>query len=221
MDSFIDFLNRTVLTVWDHPVTLIDAVGFITGALCVWGVTRQAAWNWPVGIANNLAWILLFSQAGLYADSVLQVIFAIIGVYGWWAWQRGGRIAGSAEPTVLKVRRVYRSEAVLVLGLTAISTAIIAMILDHGTDSAVPWPDAFVLAASLAATYGQARKIFESWWLWIVIDVVSIPLYISRGLYLTAILYCGFLALCVLGLYKWRKDLLAAGSSAPLLKASV
>ncbi len=79
------------------------------------------------------------------------------------------------------------------------------MVLTHGTDSQVPWPDAFVLTASLVATYGQAKKIFQHWYVWILIDVVSIPLYFSRGLTLTAILYLGFLFLCVYGLIDWKR----------------
>jgi nicotinamide mononucleotide transporter len=81
-------------------------------------------------------------------------------------------------------------------------------VLLHGaTDSSVPVPDAFVLAGSLLATWGQARKIIEQWWAWIVVDVVSIPLYASKGLWLTAILYTGFLALCIDGLRRWTVEL--------------
>ncbi|RIJ77657.1 nicotinamide riboside transporter PnuC [Nakamurella silvestris] len=206
MNTLVDFLNQALFQVWGNPVSLIEAVGFITGALCVWGVARQAIWNWPVGIANNIAFGFLFISAGLYAETILQAVFAVIAVYGWVAWSSGGRSAGSADAQ-LPVRRTHPREAWLLVALTAASTVVIALALEHGTDSTVPWPDAFVLAASLAATYGQARKILESWWVWILIDVVSVPLYVSRGLYLTAILYLGFLALCVLGLRNWQRDL--------------
>jgi nicotinamide mononucleotide transporter len=80
-------------------------------------------------------------------------------------------------------------------------------VLGAATDSTVPLPDAFVLAGSLVATWGQARKIIEQWWVWIAVDVVSIPLYASKGLWLTAVLYTGFLALCVDGLRRWTREL--------------
>lgn len=216
MGTVVDFLNRILFQVWGTPVTLIEAVGFVTGALCVWAVARQKIWNWPVGIANNIAFGFLFVSAGLYAETVLQAVFAIIAVYGWIAWRSGG----SATAGELPVRRTRPAEARLLIASTVLATVVIALVLEHGTDSTVPWPDAFVLAASLAATYGQARKILESWWVWILIDVVSVPLYISRGLYLTALLYLGFLALCVLGLRNWRRDLAqqtapTAGATAP------
>lgn len=202
MDSIVDFLQQSLFQVWGLPVTLIEAVGFVTGALCVWGVARQRLWNWPVSIANNIAFGFLFVTAGLYAETLLQAVFAVIAVYGWWAWKHGG--TGATE---LPVRRTFPAEAWALVILGAAGTVGVALLLTHGTDSQVPWPDGFVLAASLVATYGQARKILESWWVWIVIDLVSVPLYVSRGLYLTAVLYTAFLALCVLGLMTWRRDL--------------
>ena len=71
----------------------------------------------------------------------------------------------------------------------------------------MPWPDAATTAVSLLATYGQTRRLVESWWLWIAVDVVYVPLYGYKDLWLTAVLYLAFLALCVLGLRAWRQAL--------------
>lgn len=204
MDVLLDWMNSAAIpSLLGTPVSWIEIIGFVTGAACVYGVARQKLWNWPIGILNNLAFTILFLGAGLYGESVLQVIFAAVAVYGWYNWVRGNaRTAGRND---LPIRDASRTEAVVALAATALGTAGIAMILTHGTDSQVPWPDAFVLTASLVATYGQARKIFQHWYVWILIDVVSIPLYLSRGLTLTAILYVGFLALCIYGLIDWRR----------------
>jgi nicotinamide mononucleotide transporter len=202
--DLLDFFQATAFSVLGESVTVIELIGFVTGALCVWAVTRQFVWNWPVGIANNVAFVMLFVGAGLYADAALQVIFAAIAVYGWILWTR----RRSADSSIaIEVRRATRREVVWGAAVTVVLTAAAAVTLNTATDSTVPLPDAFVLSASLLATWGQARKIIEQWWVWIIVDMVSIPLYISKGLWLTAILYTGFLALCFDGLRRWRIEL--------------
>jgi nicotinamide mononucleotide transporter len=87
--------------------------------------------------------------------------------------------------------------------LSLVCTGVIAHFLSRHTDSPAPAADASILTLSLAATYGQAQKLLESWWVWIVVDVVSVPLYVSRALYPTALLYAVFGGLCVKGLMEW------------------
>jgi nicotinamide mononucleotide transporter len=212
MNELLAWMNSAAFILFGTPVSWIEVIGFVTGAACVYGVARQKLWNWPVGIVNNIAFIILFLGAGLYAESVLQVVFAAIAVYGWYNWVRGN--AGTEGSNDLPIRDVTRKEIYFGLGIVAAGTAVVAMVLTHGTDSQVPWPDAFVLTASLVATYGQAKKIFQHWHVWILIDLVSIPLYFSRGLTLTAVLYVGFLALCVYGLIDWNRSRRAAAVEA-------
>ena len=203
MNVILDWLNTTALTLIGNPVSWVEVIGFVTGAACVWGVARQKLWNWPVGIVNNIAFLILFLGAGLYGETLLQLIFAAIAVYGWIKWSRGA--TGTAGSNDLPIRDASRTEALGGVAAVVLGTAAIAWLLHAGTVSQVPIPDAFVLAASLVATYAQAKKIFAHWYVWIVIDLVSIPLYFSRGLALTAILYMGFLALCIYGLVGWRR----------------
>ncbi len=203
MNAIIDWLNATAFTLLDNPVSWVEVIGFATGAACVWGVARQKIWNWGVGILNNIAFVILFLGAGLYGETLLQVIFAAIAVYGWIKWSRGA--SGTAGANDLPIRSATRTEALTGATAVVLATAAIAWLLHAGTDSVVPVPDAFVLAASLVATYAQAKKIFQHWYVWIVIDLVSVPLYFSRGLALTAILYIGFLALCLYGLVGWNR----------------
>ncbi len=203
MAPLIDWLNTTAFTLLNNPVSNVEVIGFVTGALCVWGVARQKIWNWPVGILNNAAFMVLFLGAGLYGETLLQLVFAIIAIYGWIKWSRGA--SGTAGSNDLPIRNATRVEAGTGAAAVVLGTALIAWLLHAGTNSVVPIPDAFVLAASLVATYAQAKKIFQHWYVWIIIDLVSIPLYISRGLALTAILYIGFLALCLYGLVGWNR----------------
>ncbi|MFI6150771.1 nicotinamide riboside transporter PnuC [Streptomyces sp. NPDC051109] len=181
-----------------------EILGFATGALCVWLVARQHVANWPIGIANNIFFIVLFAQSGLYADAGLQIVFIALAAYGWWSWTHGGG-PGTAE--ALPVRRTTRTEWAVLAAAGAVGVLGLTLLLSRVSDSTVPFWDALTTGLSLMATYGQCRKLVESWWLWIAADLVYIPLYAYKGLYLTSVLYAGFLALCVVGLLGWRRAL--------------
>ncbi|MDT9693131.1 nicotinamide riboside transporter PnuC [Streptomyces sp. P9(2023)] len=196
-------LQQPLFTLLDTPVSWTEVLGFGSGALCVWLVARQHLANWPVGIANNLFFVLLFTQAGLYADAGLQIVFITLAVYGWWTWTHGGGPGSDSLP----VRRTTRTEWTWLLTAGAVGTVGLTLLLDRATDSTVPFWDALTTALSLMATYGQCRKRLESWWLWIAADVVYVPLYAYKELYLTSLLYVGFMTLCVLGLRNWNRDL--------------
>ncbi|MFG2982655.1 nicotinamide riboside transporter PnuC [Streptomyces sp. NPDC048258] len=190
-----------------------EVLGFATGALCVWLVARQHIANWPIGIANNIFFIVLFARAGLYADAGLQIVFIALAAYGWWSWTHGGG-PGTAE--ALPVRRTTRTEWAWLAAAGAVGVLGLTLLLGEVTDSTVPFWDALTTGLSLAATYGQCRKLVESWWLWIAADLVYIPLYAYKELYLTSVLYVGFLGLCVVGLLGWRRTLVAPGAGTAL-----
>ncbi|MFF3177170.1 nicotinamide riboside transporter PnuC [Streptomyces sp. NPDC057900] len=199
----LDPLRQPLVTVLGTPVSWTEVLGFGSGALCVWLVARQHLANWPVGIANNVFFVLLFAQSGLYADAGLQFVFIALAAYGWWTWTHGG----GSGPDSLPVRNTTRAEWGLLLAAGVVGTLALTVLLDRATDSTVPFWDALTTALSLAATYGQCRKLVESWWLWIAADVVYIPLYAYKELYLTSLLYVGFLTLCLFGLRNWRRGL--------------
>ena len=206
VDPLLDWLRGTAFVAFGVPNSWSEVLGFVSGALCVWLVARQHALNWPIGMVNNVVFFLLFWTSGLYADSWLQVIYLALAGYGWWAWLRGGE-----RHTELHVSRTTPRQWLALAGVGLVATAALSWILDTATDSTVPLPDAVTTVLSLLATWGQARKKVESWWLWISADLVYIPLYGYKDLWLTAILYVGFLALCALGLRNWTIDLRARG----------
>lgn len=195
----IDWLNSPAVTTFGAPTSWAEILGFATGLLCVVLVVRRHVANWPVGIANVLLLILVFWSAGLYADAGLQVLYVALGAYGWWLWTLGG-----GRDRQVRVRTTTTREWLGLAVAGAVITGGLWLFLDRFTNSVVPFPDAVTTALSLLATYGQARKLVESWWLWICADLIYIPLYGYKGLWLTAILYVAFLALCGLGLRSWR-----------------
>jgi nicotinamide mononucleotide transporter len=179
----------------------LELLGFGTGAACVWLIARQNIWNWPLGLANNLLFMVLFTRSGLYADVGLQAFYIVIGIYGWWHWLHGGRDHGA-----LRVSRTPPREALLAGALTALGIAVMVLALRRFTNSTVPVLDATVTGLSVAAQVFMARKRLENWWVWIVANLLSIGLLAYKHLYITAGLYAVFLAICVLGLVEWTRS---------------
>lgn len=206
----VEWLTGAAFTTGDVPTSRAELLGFVTGVLNVWLVVRQRVWNWPLGIANVLLLMVLFWTAGLYADAGLQIVYVGLGLFGWWQWLFGGP-GGSRLP----VRRTGGAQWVALAGVAVAGTGLLWLLLDRVTDSTVPLADAATTLLSLLATYGQCRKQVESWWLWIVADLLYIPLYASKGLVLTAALYLVFLLLCGVGLASWRAELRARTGAGP------
>jgi nicotinamide mononucleotide transporter len=182
------------------PLDVTEAWGFATGALCVWLITKENIWNWPIGLANNIFFAVLFWRARLYADFGLQGVYFAFGIWGWWQWLHGGK-----NHSKLKVARASQVEwlaiaAFLLLGTWGLREILIAV------NGSAPFWDALSTVICLSAQYLLCRKKIENWWLWITADLIYVPLYSTKGLPLTAALYAGFIVLCILGLKRWRKE---------------
>src|SRR5215207_7294592 len=189
------------------PFSMTEALGFVTGALCVYLVVRENVWNFPVGLANSAFFLALFAGARLYGDAALQVVYIALGFQGWYLWLRGGE-----NRTPLRVERAPRRLLAGVAAFVAAATVALTFFFRYVNDSA-PFLDAFTTALSLGAQYLLNRKAVENWWLWITADVLYIYLYATRELHLTAVLYIAFLCLCVAGLRSWLRSTSGQGAS--------
>ncbi|GAA2094989.1 nicotinamide riboside transporter PnuC [Actinomadura alba] len=214
LHDLLEPLLETAVTIGGTDTTWAELLGFVTGAVNVWLVVRQNLLNWPIGIANVMLLGLIFFDSKLYADAGLQVVYVVLQVYGWWQWLYGGR-----DRTALVTRRTRSGEWIFLAVAAAAATGVLTWVLSTWTDSDVPFWDALTTSISLAATYGQSRKLLESWWLWIAADLVYIPLYFHKELYLTSALYVIFLGLCVAGLIAWRSDWRTRQAAAPVSTA--
>jgi nicotinamide mononucleotide transporter len=198
----IDWLNSTALTLLDTPVSWAEVLGVVTGLVTVWFAARENILTWPVGLANSALFLVLFLEAKLYADSILQVFFIVLGLYGWWKWIFGR----ATDEAKLPVRRTTINEWIALAFIAATAQAALTYWLATHTDSPIPFWDASILVLSLVATYGQARKLLESWWVWITVVIISVPVYLIRDLKPTAVLYFVFGIMCVIGLLDWRRS---------------
>lgn len=186
------------------PFAWLEIVGAVTGAACVLLVVARHIANFPLGIVSCAAYLVLFADQKLYAEAGLQVVFILLGAHGWVAWLRG-------RQTELVVRRVPVGELTALAALFPAVWLGLAQLL-VAANGAAPTFDAFAFALSLAAQWLLNRRYVETWLGWIVVDQVSVVLFISRGLYLTAGLYAVFLLMCVAGLIEWRRHLKGGGA---------
>jgi nicotinamide mononucleotide transporter len=191
-------------------MTWTEILGAVTGAASVLLAVRESAWNWPVGIANNIFFFILFWKAKLYADAILQIVYLVISIFGWWNWVFGGK--GRTELTVTKAS----ARAVILLCIvTGASTIVLTTWLRRFTDSSVPLWDGLTTALSLTAQYMLSRKLLENWWVWMTADLIYIGLYCYKSLYLTGVLYLVFFGMCIAGCSGWYKSLASRTALAP------
>lgn len=182
----------------------IELIGAITGLIYLYLEIRQSLWLWPLGFITSAFYVYIFYVSKFYADMGLQVYYLAISVYGLYHWLYGGN---RAEANSLPVTRITLRQAVWLGVLFVALFLIIGHILKRHTDSPVPLGDAFTTALSIVATWMLARKIIEHWGLWVVINSVSLGLYIYKGLYPTSVLFVFYTAMAVVGYYQWRREI--------------
>jgi len=189
-------LTKTVFEILCEPVTWAELAGFITGIACVALAVAQRIETFPIGIANNVFFIVLFADARLYADMALQVVYIVLGFMGWWVWWQR-----THQPL-----RVTRASVGLLVGtgVAVIAATLILVPILREAHGAAPGWDALTTSMSLGAQLLLNLKRLETWFVWIAVDVIYVPLYFSRDLNLTAVVYLVFLGLCVQGWRQWR-----------------
>jgi nicotinamide mononucleotide transporter len=181
------------------PISMTETLGFLSGVVCVYLVVKENIWNWPIGLANNVIYVIVFWRARLFADMSLQIVYFALGVLGWYRWRFGGGGRNS-----LGISRIGRSSFVYASFFAAIATTVLTLYLRTIHDAA-PFLDACTSVLSVTAQYLLTKKILENWLFWIVTDALSIGLYLYKDLALTAVLYLVFLAMCIAGLAQWYR----------------
>ena len=164
---------------------------------------KQIIWLWLFGILSAILYAWVYAHSGLYAGMALQAYYAIISIYGWFHWK--SKQKGNDSSVGLPVVRISRRLLFTMIGIWLAVWMAVSFILSHYTDSTIPYWDGFTAAGGIVATWLLARKVLEQWLFWILIDLVSIGLYLWQGLYVTTILFCVYVVMAVLGYRDWRK----------------
>lgn len=181
------------------------AFGFANIALLI----QRSVWNFPCGLVMVSLYGAIFFETRLYSEAMLQVFFFGVQLFGWWKWSRA--IDNEGELVV-----EWSSSRTLILCAlcTVALSGLLGETMARWTDAAAPHADATVAAASVVAQLLLSYRRIENWIYWIAIDVLSIVLYVWRGLNLTAGLYIVMLMMSVFGLVAWQRSRVA---SAPLV----
>lgn len=184
----------------DHWIEVAAAVVSLTYVILT---IRQIIWLWFFGILSAILYAWVYEHSGFYAGMALQGYYAFISIYGWFHWSAGtGVTDGNAG---LPIIRLSRPMFFILTGSWLLLWLSIGFILDKYTNSTIPYWDAFTAAGGIVATWMLARKILEQWLFWMVIDAVSIGLYLWQGLYATSVLFAVYIFMAILGYRQWRK----------------
>ena len=179
--------------------------------LSVWFSARNNVHTWWSGIVGCTLYGVMFADVRLYADVALQAFFVASCVVGWWNWQRG---ASRAEDARLPITRVASKPAAGLAVVALLAAACYGWLLHALTDAASPFVDSAVLALSILAQLLMVARKIETWPVWFVVDCIAVPLYASKGLWLTAAVYAFFLVLVVIGWVRWSRLIGRAGAGA-------
>jgi len=182
----------------------IEVIGALAGLIYLYLEIKQNIWLWPVGIITSAFYIYVFFVSKFYADMGLQVYYLVISFYGWWHWLYGNKNGQKKE---LQITRTSFKLWVYISMVTAVLFGLMVFILKKYTDSPVPYGDSFVTALSITGTWMLAQKLIEHWWVWVVVNLVSLGLFIWKDLYPTSVLFFFYFTLAIYGYYQWKKEM--------------
>lgn len=191
-------------------MTSIETIAFVLGVINVTLVVRRSVWNYPFALAMVALYAIVFRDARLYSDMLLQGFFFVVNLYGWAAWRAEAAAHGSVTVGTMTPAARWRWAAGCL-----VATLAWGALMHRFTDAAYPWWDAGIAIVSIAAQWLLAQRRIENWVLWIAVDIASIALYAAKGLRLTTALYVVFLALAVWGLVDWTRARRQDGALAP------
>lgn len=190
---------------WFNTLNWAEWTGMITGLLYLVFSIRRSAWLWVMGFCSSLAYLWVFYKAGLYGQSVLQIYYLIISVYGWISWTRGSQTpSDNGKVTVETLTPVQMGLALIAV----LAVFVLAFVVLNGlSESLNPAADAFMMAGCTIATWLLARRFIENWLIFIITDLFSIFFYGYVDMYPTALLFTVYTIMAVIGYLNWRRTL--------------
>ncbi len=194
----------------------LGLTGLISGLLCVWLLIRENVLTFPIGLFYAVVTVVVMARNQLYADVLLNVYYVLMNAYGWYFWTYGLKEPAEAvrqkhPPRITWMPAPYRwpVAATILAGSGAMGWYFASY-----TDAALPYPDSFTTVTSFVAMWMSARKYLESWGLWLIVNILTVVLYLYKAaddsqLYLYAVLYGVYIVMAFQGWFSWRRRMLA------------
>jgi nicotinamide mononucleotide transporter len=194
----IEFLNTVREQFLLNSLLELTAVVFAIAYLVL--AVRENSLCWFAAGVSTVIFLYIFWDVKLYMESGLQVYYLAMAVFGWYQWRRATDGLTSLQVSMWSMRQHLKA-----ITLIALLTFVSGYLLNSGTDAQLPYLDSFTTWGSVVTTYMVTRKILENWIYWLVIDSISIYLYIDRELYFTAMLFAVYIVIIFFGWFSWSK----------------
>ena len=189
-------MSSTLFTAWGYQVSILEFIAATTSLVGVYLGTTGKRITWPWWVLSSSLYGVFFYQVDLFASAMLQIVFIGAAIYGWFGWAPTGAVPGTIST---------RNRIRIAVG-TLVSVAILSPVLaDIG--AAATWTDAFILIASLVAQFLMIYEKYETWALWLIVNLVATAQYLSLGYWFTSVVYAIFAVVALIGWKRWRDSL--------------
>jgi len=189
----------------NHYISLsvLEIIAVISSILYVILAAKTNIWCWPAAFISTVIYTYLFYKYYLWMDSLLQMYYMGMAFYGWYCWKDNLQ----QQTKVKEQLKTYQLKShIKIIAALSVTSVVLGFFMDNYTPTDFPYLDSATSVFAVFATYLVAQKIVENWLYWIVIDAVSIYVYIEKGLTPTAFLFVVFTVLAIFGYYQWRKE---------------
>ena len=212
-DSFFS-INYIIFEAWGYKMSYLEFFGTISGAWAVWLSAKENVWSWGVGLVNVVLSFFLFYQIQLYPDMFLQVFFFVTNLLGWWQWTHPKQNEANFNKE-LKISKLSLRDAFALIGIGLLATLLMGKFSQNlheispelfSKPSAFPYMDSFTTVMSIVATFFLIRKKVESWYLWLLVDIIAAYMYYAKGVKLYSLLYAVFCVIALFGALNWTKE---------------
>ncbi|WP_036567397.1 nicotinamide riboside transporter PnuC [Nocardia sp. BMG51109] len=192
------------LQLFGEHILWTDLLGNLLSLAVVWLAMRKTMWTWPVQLAGAALLLAASLDAHVPGNALKQVLFGVLACYGWLSWTRGRR-----DDHGLLVRPATPRERIVLLAVLVLGTVLVAEMFIHLSRLHIawsPWANAYIFVGSAIATFAQSRALVDFWIIWMLVDLVGVPLAFHSGLFVSGAVYGIFFVMVLIGFARWRRE---------------